>query len=334
MQMKNGIFKLAQLFPFKLLKKISASKIIFPFYHIVSNTPPKHIKHIYPVKTINEFKDDLDFILKYYEPIDIGFLKKILSEEKKLKKNYFLLTFDDGLKQIYTDIAPILKQKSIPAVFFINSAFVDNKNIFFRYKMSVLIDELLNDNEFLKKTENYLKSNGLFYKDVFNSLKKIKYAQRYVLDKIYLLKKKSFSDYLKHQKPYMSENEIIELSNQGFEIGAHSHTHPQYSELKLSEQINETIKSINYVKEKLKPKYSLFAFPFTDDKLDRIFFEKIFAKKNIDFTFGTAGIKKDSIKKNIQRIPMENGFSAKKTLKYEMFYYFVKSFIGKNTIKR
>ncbi len=82
-------------------------------------------------------------------------------------------------------------------------------------------------------------------------------------------------------------------------------------------------------------KDKLFAFPFTDDQVKTSFFDTVFNNKIIDYSFGTAGIKKDSVKNNIQRIPIENkSMSAEQYVKTEYLLYFLKKLIDKHKIKR
>jgi len=51
------------------------------------------------------------------------------------------------------------------------------------------------------------------------------------------------------------------------------------------------------------------------------FFEQITDSNVADITFGTAGIKKDCIEKNLQRIPVEKmGMAAKNYVKQNAFY--------------
>ena len=74
-----------------------------------------------------------------YKPITTFELKKFITENSALPKNAFLLSFDDGLKEVFTTIAPILLKKGVPASFFINPCFIDNNELFYRYKISLLI---------------------------------------------------------------------------------------------------------------------------------------------------------------------------------------------------
>src|SRR5687767_2369317 len=131
--------RISSFMPLSALFKISRKRLFCPFYHLVSNEDVPHIKHLYSFKNVHQFRKDLDVLLKNFIPIDLPDLSKIV-REGSMKKNGFFLSFDDGLSECYHVIAPILKEKGVPATFSINSAFVDNKNLFYRYQASIIIE--------------------------------------------------------------------------------------------------------------------------------------------------------------------------------------------------
>ncbi|MBN2662723.1 MAG: polysaccharide deacetylase family protein [Bacteroidales bacterium] len=327
--MNNLLFSFAQLLPYSILTSTKHKKIIFPFYHTVTDSFPSHLIHLYPIKKRKDFLKDLEFFLKYYTPISVDdFI------EKRIKRNSVLLTFDDGLVEIFDVIAPILKQKGIPAVFFVNSAFVDNKNLFYRYKVSIIIDEILKDLEKNELIEAFLKKLNVFNGNTLDSLLEINFLNCHILDEVYQLIGGSFYKYLQQNPVYLSSEQISKLKNQGFCIGAHSVNHPRFKNISFENQLKQTLDSVKFVHDNFNPRYNLFAFPFSDDGVSKLFFEKLFSASDIRYTFGTAGIKNDVVHKNIQRIPMENGKSAKQTLKYQYFANLLKSLLNKNTIYR
>ena len=52
---------------------------------------------------------------------------------------------DDGLSGCHRYIAPLLRKKGIPASFFLNNRFIDNKSLFYRYKASLLVHQVKKD---------------------------------------------------------------------------------------------------------------------------------------------------------------------------------------------
>lgn len=316
------ILRLAKLLPFDQLSRSVDPPLIAPFYHAISDAPLPHIRHLYRVKNISAFERDLDFLLKYYHPIDFHELPNILLKSKPRQngKIPMLLSFDDGLREFYDPIAPILLRKGIPAICFLNSAFVDNVDLFFRYKASLLLDTL-GAQERLEKQKNILS---------------IGYSDREQLNTIAMETGVDFNDFLRKNQPYLTSVQIESLLRQGFHFGAHSVDHPEYRFLSLDEQLRQTTKSTETISNKFGLGYRLFSFPFTDFGVAKRFFEILLTEKKIaEFSFGCAGIKTDFHARHIQRIPMEaNNLTAEEILRHAFLYFWLKKPFGGNHIIR
>ena len=323
-----------QYTPIDLLINLSKQKLILPFYHTVSSENLIHIKHLHNIKSPKQFERELDFYLKHYEPIDIFQLKKIVETNKNPDKKYFFLSFDDGLSQISNIVAPILKKKGIPATFFINSKFVDNKDLFYRYKASILIDAIENvslTRNLKNKIEQILCNNKLNCSNIKKSVLSINYKNKNIIDEMALILDVDFNQYLKNEKPYLSTPQIQELVNDGFTIGAHSIDHPQYNLLPINEQLRQTEQSVKFVTNNFNIDYKTFAFPFTDYGVSKNYFKQI--NNNIDISFGTAGLKNDTIKNHFQRIPIEvSKLGARNIIISEYLYFLFKMIFDKNII--
>jgi len=329
-QLALGISK---LLPFSLLTKVSGHKQVLPFYHAISDSYLPHINNLYPVKGIKSFLKDLDFLLQYFEPIDFNEFHKRSTADKYKGKPCFLLSFDDGLKEFYDVVAPILLQKGIPAICFLNSDFVDNKDIFYRYKTSLLLDVYKKNKEVFKNKEVDILLNNP--KDIAATLLSVNYQNMGVLNRIAKIVHLDFNDYLLEKTPYLTTEQIDSLISKGFQFGAHSIDHPDYQHLGLSEQVRQTIESIEFVCGKFSIEQKIFSFPFTDFNVSKQFFNELKEKGAADFTFGCAGQKKDSVSNNIQRIPFEiSNLSAEQILSSELLYYVFKAPFGKNMIYR
>lgn len=322
--------KLTTNLPTNILFKLTMQKGILPFYHSISNKSLPHIKHLYKVKNAKQFESDLDFLLSHFNPID---LDTFLNADKlnRLSKPFFLLSFDDGLAEFYHIISPILLRKGIPAICFLNSEFVDNKNLFYRYKASLLIEEVTKNKTVTDKISRHFKNDKDFKTNILN----LQYSNSYILDNIAKELHFNFDDFLLNEKPYLTTNQILELSLKGFHFGAHSVNHPLYNQIELNEQLSQTKDSINFIAKKFNPPFHTFSFPFTDYGVSEDFFSSLNNSTKIDATFGTAGLKKEKVANHFQRIPFElQNYSAKQLLNSELIYYLIKAPLGKNTIRR
>jgi peptidoglycan/xylan/chitin deacetylase (PgdA/CDA1 family) len=112
------------------LQRATNRYVILPYYHMVSDTPQPHVYPLYRHRTVTEFCADLDWLSAHYKPIRWDEIDAC----ERAKQPAFCLTFDDGFKEFYTIVAPILEEKRIPCVCFLNSDFVDNKDLMFRNK--------------------------------------------------------------------------------------------------------------------------------------------------------------------------------------------------------
>jgi peptidoglycan/xylan/chitin deacetylase (PgdA/CDA1 family) len=305
--------------PFKWLNRLSYP-LLLPFYHVVSNEKLHHI-HNYQYRNEQEFIGELDFLLRHFEPVELHELLKPEIQRKKV----FHLSFDDGLRQCYDVIAPILTRKGIPATFFVNPAFADNRQLFHRYKASLLVDHIINHPSDLK----YLTGSGYDSRSVLS----IPYHLAPVLDDMALKMGVSWNNFLNDYKPYMTEGQIQQLINQGFTIGAHSWDHPEFWLLNEEEQLQQIIRSMDWVSEKFNPKLKVFAFPYTDDGVTSSLLAHLTEKKICDLTFGTAGLKSDTVTGHLQRLPCETNSSLGDILRSEMAYGFIRRLFGKSRVK-
>jgi peptidoglycan/xylan/chitin deacetylase (PgdA/CDA1 family) len=337
MQLKEYFFKIRFLYlflPVKFLMKLAKKKVIFPFYHFVDDGNFNFVNHLYKPKTKELFLEDLQFFKKHFTSLPI----KDLRSKKKTANNYgFFLSFDDGLSNFYNVVAPILLREKIFAINFLNSNFIDNKGLFYRYKVNILISKILK-NDFNKNIKinicSLLKLDVFNHEEVINYLKNTSIKETKLLDELFEILGFSFKDYLKNEKPYLAKNQILELKEQGFYFGAHSKNHPRYSQIALKDQIKETIESVNEVNKQFNLENNYFAFPFSDDGVSKEFFTRIESKKIT--TFGSSGLKDEDIKTNYQRIPMEfnSVYSAETIIKGELVYYILKRVLGKHKTKR
>ena len=54
----------------------------------------------------------------------------------------FHLAFNDGWREFHGFIAPVLLDKGIPATCFLNSALIDNKELFYRFRSNLSIERI------------------------------------------------------------------------------------------------------------------------------------------------------------------------------------------------
>lgn len=299
---KNAFYSAVQLLPIKMLQN---GGLLLPYHHLVSNKDVPHIKHLYPFKNIRAFEQDLDYLLKHFTPVTLQDVIAAVKSGQPLPARSFLITFDDGLREITENIAPLLLKKGVPAAFFLNSAFLDNKELFYKFKIS-LITEAIQTGEHsaaaLAKLSTVLGNPS----ELVPAVKKISYHNRHLAEEAGVALGLSFTDYLRQQRPFMTLEEVGKLVQQGFAIGGHSVDHPYYSQLTLEEQLAQTRDSVNFLTGHFHLPYRAFAFPHTDAGVSRTFFDTVLEGADpIDVIFGTANHKQDISPRILHRFNCE-----------------------------
>jgi peptidoglycan/xylan/chitin deacetylase (PgdA/CDA1 family) len=323
-----------------MLIRITGQRIILPFYHAVNDEPLPHLKYLYSIRTVKQFSSDLDFLLKNYRPVSFSDLYESIRSKRKIEKPLMALSFDDGLKEVYEIVVPILIKKGVPAAMFINTAFAGNRALFFKYKASLILDRLKNLGHPSNLYEIINSRMGTAIKrrpQMVSMILHLDYQQQAFLDSIAELLEIDFDSFLKIRKPYMTIEQLKDLQSKGFEIGSHSSDHPLYSGLTFNEQLKQTSDSMKWITENFIPRYRLFSFPFIDDGVSADFFNAMYTSTQgvIDMSFGSSGLKKEKYPFHLQRIPMEKSkLGAFIYIKGEYLYYIMKSFAGRNVVRR
>ncbi|WP_432671536.1 polysaccharide deacetylase family protein [Flavobacterium sp. SM2513] len=317
----------------KNLLSVFKNQSIFPYYHLVRDNQVPHITHLYPYKNSKQFLADLDLLSANYKSLH----PKDLLENKK-SGNTFLLTFDDGLHEIYSVIFPILKEKKINAVFFINPNFVENNEGLYKHYISIIITHLDKSNY---DSDSLLKISKVF-NFTFNNVNEFKknfigipYSQREKVKEVLTLLNLDIHSYLKNEQPYITKKQIQEMIDAGFYFGGHTMNHPPLHQLSHQEQKKEIIDSVDWLRQNFNIDYSFFAFPFSDKAVSKTLLQELFTYDKDIILFGNSGLKKDIDSRIIQRFSLENPTknTAKQIVTENLYKYFNK-LIGKYNIQR
>lgn len=275
------------MLPTAFLQKVSPIKTIFPYHHIVSDERLPHIANLYPYKNIRDFTKDLDYLLKVCKPIEPDILAEYIWSNKLLPDKSFLLTFDDGFREVADIIAPILFRKGVPAIFFINPAVIDNKKLLYRNKISLIIEVLRNNKILQNEVAGFFGIQNKFDEEtLYRFLKQLTQHDMEFVEQISNHVEIDEDMYLKLHQPYLSEDQVKSLSARGFRFGGHSWDHPYYKLLDEQDQIEQTLLSCNYINTLIEQKKMYFSFPHEDNPVKQSFFEKINTLVKIDLFFG------------------------------------------------
>jgi len=229
---------------------------------------------------IDIFKRQLDFFEEEW-----GFLSKEeffeCIENNRLSENV-VLTFDDGLKDHYAEILPILLNKKIWGIFYIPTGVhtTDKKQLLGVHRvhylkgkygaetilekaLSLVADTMLDTDligEFDKEiyTHSHYTEAEKSLRRLFNYFVSYDYRDK-LLDE---LMKYYFDENTLFDEVYMTQSEISELASYGSIVGSHTVSHRVLSRLSYDEQRIEVKKSFDYLDSFLNLEVKSFCYPY------------------------------------------------------------------------
>jgi peptidoglycan/xylan/chitin deacetylase (PgdA/CDA1 family) len=268
---------------------------LLPFSHIVSDAAPPHVRHLYTIPSMVRFKSDLEFLCRQYRPLQISELEQLsLRRDYKACPHTFMLSFDDGMREVYDIIVPMLRQQGIPAIFFINSATIDNRQLMWRHKISLIIDRCKQQPRCVPPQICIGRGESLDAK-----LKALRFADEHIIDDMARFCEVDFDDYLRRAQPYLTTDQVLKLSQGGFAIGAHSHDHPYLHEMALEDQKKQISRSVEFIRALGLP-CRYFAFPFHDKGVPTSVFSYL-TDLDLVLSFGASEARVDSVPFSFQR---------------------------------
>lgn len=218
------------------------------------------------------FREQLKYILKYYTVIRMQELSEAIKNKKKLPDNSLLLTFDDGYKDHFEFVFPILDELGIQGSFFppakaiLEDQVLDVNKIHFilasvKDKAGIISNIYAMLGRFRK--EYTLASNAHYYRKLALSgrfdtkevifIKRIlqrelpeklrKIIVNYLFDKYVSKDEKAFSREL-----YMSIDQMKCMLRKGMYIGSHGYDHYWLNTLSKEKQRREIKLSLKFLK--------------------------------------------------------------------------------------
>lgn len=298
------------------------------YYHIVSDVDVPHVKHLYQFRNVGQFKQDVEAFCRLFRPISFFDLLASFNSSHALQPGSFLITFDDGFRELYDVVAPILRAKGVPATFFLTSACIDNKFLPHHNKISLLIEHLDRARTEAAKAEirRVLSACSNKEAEIKPALLRLDFRKGRTVETIAEILQVDFAAYLSTAKPYLTSEQVSKLIAMGFAIGGHSVDHPLYAALSFDEQLHQTRASLEFVRERFSLNYGAFAFPHGHNTVSQQFLREAFSQCSMDVCFGTGGIMKGVMPNHLHRFSMENSSAPAGNI--------VAHFYGRNLYKK
>ena len=119
-KLKRNLKKIVSMVWGLLPQKTEPNSIPVLCYHSVNEVWDDDVDPMHP----RLFEEHLDFLIKYYQPISLTEWINSTFYGLDLPKNPVLITFDDGYKDNYDTVFPLVKSKNIPICIFVVTEFI------------------------------------------------------------------------------------------------------------------------------------------------------------------------------------------------------------------
>ena len=267
--------RLVRHLPLGKLQLLTPRALVTLVYHVVSRRSLPYVEHLYSYKSPDAFERDLIYVKERLSPVGHEDIVAHMEGRRSLPPNAVAVTFDDGFAECFSVVRPLLLKYGIPCTFFIVTNLIDNRMLMFRNKISLCLGRLKQLSE--DETPSILKS---FKDNLGLEVASPEAAQRWTatlefpqtrkIDSICEILNLDVDGLLRNQRPYMKTDEILQLHNDGFTIGAHTCNHPRLCLFENWEDARqELVSSCVAIRSLTGQSMVPIAFPFNGIRLSR-----------------------------------------------------------------
>ncbi len=214
---------------------------------------------------IDLFENEIRYLQRYYKIVSLNELVNTLSLGKNFKQPTIAITVDDGFKDNYQLLFPLLKRYNIPVTIFVTTGPTGTAKRLWVNRLEEIILE----------TSKTSFSAGWFYAGkIFtlnNIVKKREFYQLLLgkLKDIETCKRDQYLEYIEKilGRPRLKDrimlnwDEIKEMQKKGVTFGAHTVTHPILTNLPLDDAKKEIVNSKKKIEKELGITINHFAYP-------------------------------------------------------------------------
>lgn len=219
--------------------------------------------------TPQKFEAALRFLTTHYVPVR---LEDILTNcnGRGLPPRALLVTFDDAYASVAEIAAPLCRQYSVPAVFFVNAAFIDNRRLapdnLVCYVANVLGME--NINAAVHAVPGYEVLNLHTLAEVFSTFfPAISLAEREVfLEALSQSAGINESRLAKEANLYLTSKQLCGLKSFDFEVGNHTYTHTHCRSFSQRDFVSEIDRNKEELEAVMGTKIRSFSQPYGSSK--------------------------------------------------------------------
>ncbi len=245
-------------------------------YHYVRDLPRTKYPQIKGM-LLDDFREQVRDLSEQFEMPSIEACISYLRGEYQPKRELCLLTFDDGLKEHYREVTPILQEQGVPGVFHLITACTNDKAVVpvhMNHFLMAALDfdtyrsELTNyigispdvDMAIARRTYPWDTAEVAAFKYFFNFVvsPEVRDSAVKVLFEKYIGSEQEFAEEL-----YINWDEAREMQKAGMTLGGHTHMHRPLSSLSTDELNADLVRCTSLLRKELHPQELWpFCYPY------------------------------------------------------------------------
>ncbi len=244
-------------------RRMRGNLLALCYHGVVLEHKPDRFRYENTV-SVDEFSEQLDFLRSHYHPISASELLSAIDGRNALPANAALLSFDDGYRNNLV-AAEILREKSIPCVFFLTTNYIGTDRILW-------VDELMNRVLAWPQPSIPLPDGG---EAPVASAEPERRRQAWLLKEnckhlpseqteAYLVRLRESSNPTFADEElfgFLNWDEVRTIAQHGFEIGSHTLEHPILSRTPASRLASELLESKHCIEQQLGGECRYTAYP-------------------------------------------------------------------------
>lgn len=244
-------------------------KILVLTYHRV--LPEIRCNPLKTIVSLNIFTKQVDALRSKFPIISLSEAVKQMREGYAKNRIQAVLTFDDGYRDNYEAVFPILTKRGFPAVFSIATGYVGSGMPLWDWEIIIRMNTREDINE-IKTPKNIFKrrANESQSSFTFRIFEEMKSADMETIQGVIAFLRKATAakagPYDFRDDGFMDWAQIRQMSQAGMEMGAHGTTHRSLSRMSLDEAVDEIKKGKLEVESNTGKPCLHFAFPFGSQK--------------------------------------------------------------------
>ena len=283
----------------------SCKIVMYHYVRSLKKSPYPEIKGL----ELEGFKKQIKYFQKNFNILTVEQIFDSINENRTIPNNSILLTFDDGFKDHYLNVFPILKENHIQGLFFPPGKIIDENFLLDVHKIHFILASCKNYEKIIEEISKKInecrhKNNLESPKTYFERLampsrfdpKEVIFIKRILQKALPRSLRTEFTDLLfkkfvnKDQKIfandlYLSLEEIHEMIEDGMYFGSHGYIHEWLTELTPDELDDEMKKSKEFC-SKLKQPYKEIIFCYPYGNYNKKIIKKL-QEKNFNFGLTT-----------------------------------------------